>query len=373
MGLDSEETINLSKLASFFFEEMDWFSIPRWKNLCSNIGISKYFIHSTSKLSSIQNLFNRIKLDYFDKFIELLKNLILFFFDKLDSDRKQKREYLNSLVEYFYLYINENYQLIKINEAIEELKDKIKLKKRELNKNEAQYERVSSRLEEGANIDIPSATDVWASIDTVKYEIEEYEFELKQLKKIRSYNPYNDEESESIEKVQKTALNEKENEKDIEMVMIDHSDNIKRILSRFHIVAKQLRRRHKGRPAFEINDEYDVQDLLHALLKIYFDDIRTEEYTPSYAEGSSRMDFLIKNEKIGIEVKKTRKNMSSRNLGNQLIEDIARFRGHPDCKILLCFVYDPDGILNNPVGIETDLSRRDGDLIVKVYIFPKGT
>ena len=28
-----------------------------------------------------------------------------------------------------------------------------------------------------------------------------------------------------------------------------------------------------------------------------FDDIRPEEYTPSYAGGSSRIDFLLKDEK----------------------------------------------------------------------------
>ena len=45
--------------------------------------------------------------------------------------------------------------------------------------------------------------------------------------------------------------------------------------------------------------------LLHALLLLYFDDIRAEEWTPSYAGKSARMDFLLKNEGVVIEVKKT--------------------------------------------------------------------
>ena len=57
----------------------------------------------------------------------------------------------------------------------------------------------------------------------------------------------------------------------------------------------------------EIKDEYDVQDLLNALLRLNFDDVRPEEYTPSYAGSSTRVDFLLKKEKIVIEVKKTRK------------------------------------------------------------------
>jgi len=74
---------------------------------------------------------------------------------------------------------------------------------------------------------------------------------------------------------------------------------VRKICSRFHLVTKQLRdHRRENRNTIIIEDEYDVQDLLHALLKIFYDDIRPEEWTPSYAGGSSRMDFLIKNEKI---------------------------------------------------------------------------
>jgi REase_DpnII-MboI len=52
-----------------------------------------------------------------------------------------------------------------------------------------------------------------------------------------------------------------------------------------------------------MKDEYDVQDSLHALLKLHFDDVRREEWTPSYAGSQSRMDFLLKREKIVVETK----------------------------------------------------------------------
>jgi REase_DpnII-MboI len=68
------------------------------------------------------------------------------------------------------------------------------------------------------------------------------------------------------------------------------------LLRRFQRSARQLRHRYADRPGFHINDEYDVQDLLHAFLRALFDDIRPEEYTPSYAGGASRMDFLLKSE-----------------------------------------------------------------------------
>ena len=59
-------------------------------------------------------------------------------------------------------------------------------------------------------------------------------------------------------------------------------------------------------------------------------------------------------------------------LGEQLIVDIERYKSHPDCRTLICFVYDPAGIIKNPRGIENDLNGRHAELEVKVIIVPKG-
>lgn len=144
------------------------------------------------------------------------------------------------------------------------------------------------------------------------------------------------------------------------------------IVEKFHLVAKQLRQRYDERPTLDISDEYDTQDLLHALLKIYFEDIRTEEWNPSYAGSSTRSDFLLKDQKIIIEVKKTRASLKAKQLGEQLIIDIAKYKAHPDCRLLYCFVYDPEGYINNPRGIENDLNKTTDGLMVIVRIVPKG-
>lgn len=142
------------------------------------------------------------------------------------------------------------------------------------------------------------------------------------------------------------------------------------LFERFFKVARQLRNRHDNRDTINISDEYDVQDLLHALLLIFFDDVRPEEWTPTYAGGALRMDFLLKEIDTVIEVKKTRPSMSSKDLGEQLIIDIEKYQTHPNCKQLCCFVYDPEGILGNPIGIKNDLeSAHEGFL--KVYIKPE--
>ena len=132
---------------------------------------------------------------------------------------------------------------------------------------------------------------------------------------------------------------------------------IKLICRRFHKVAKALKNRHSDREAILIQDEYDVQYLFAALLRLYFDDVRTEEFTPSYAGRNSRTDFLLPNEGIVIEIKKTRANLKDDGIGEQLIVDLERYRSHPKCKFIVCFVYDPTEILANPRGIEADLNK----------------
>lgn len=145
---------------------------------------------------------------------------------------------------------------------------------------------------------------------------------------------------------------------------------LRRLFDGFDAVARQLRKRRQGRPTLDIDDEYDVQDMLHALLRLYFDDIRPEEPTPSHAGKASRMDFLLKAERKVIETKMGRKNLTEKELGDELNADIARYAKHPDCEELWCFVYDPRGYIANPRGIEVDLSGVREGLGVQVLIRP---
>lgn len=148
-------------------------------------------------------------------------------------------------------------------------------------------------------------------------------------------------------------------------------DIVIKICLNFHRAILQMKKRHDKRPSIDINDEYDVQDILHTFLKLHFDDIRPEEWTPSYAGSASRVDFLLKQEKIIIEVKKTRTKLRDREVGEQLIIDIDRYKSHPNCDTLICFVYDPDSLINNPVGLENDLNRKTDELNVITIISPK--
>lgn len=150
-------------------------------------------------------------------------------------------------------------------------------------------------------------------------------------------------------------------------------DALDRTVLRFHAVAVQLRDRHSGRPTLDVNDEYDVQDLMHALLRLHFDDVRPEEWVPSYAGSASRTDFLLPQIDTVVEIKKTRQGLNAKAVGEQLIVDIAKYKKHPQCRRLVCFVYDPEGRIANPAGIESDLNDGDHGIEVRVSILPKAT
>jgi len=145
---------------------------------------------------------------------------------------------------------------------------------------------------------------------------------------------------------------------------------LEEVLGRFHKVVIQIGRRHNRRQTLKVKDEYDVQDLLHALLKALFDDVRAEEVVPSYAGAAARLDFLLKEEQIGVEVKMTSAKLLDKAVGEQLLIDIGRYQAHQNCKNLICLVYDPNCHIKNAAGLQRDLSKKYGAMDVRVLVIP---
>lgn len=148
-------------------------------------------------------------------------------------------------------------------------------------------------------------------------------------------------------------------------------DDLLRLLSRFHKISQELRDRRADRQPIIIRDEYDVQYILGALLKIYFDDIRPEEFSPSNSGANSRLDFVLKEEKIIIETKMTHENQKTKTLGEELLVDIGRYKAYPDCSDLVIFIYDKGDFIMNKKGFKHDLEvQSTTDMTVSVVIIP---
>jgi hypothetical protein len=161
------------------------------------------------------------------------------------------------------------------------------------------------------------------------------------------------------------------NETSIEVPIDSPVSHLVQLADSFPRVVLRLRTRHANRTPLLINDEYDVQDVFAALLETRFNDVRREEWGPSYAGGATRADFFLKNESVIFETKMMREGLNDRKLGEELIIDIAHYRERPSCKALVCFVYDPEHRLKNPRGLENDLSKVHDHFDVQVLVRPK--
>lgn len=133
-----------------------------------------------------------------------------------------------------------------------------------------------------------------------------------------------------------------------------------------------LAHRRKNSVSLTFLSEYDIQDLLHALLRPWIRDVRPEEFTPSYAGTSTRMDFLLPEHSLVIETKLVRNKQHGKSIGDELISDIAHYSAHPSCDVLWCVIYDPNHYIQNAGGLVSDLEGESktarGSLRARVHV-----
>ncbi len=151
----------------------------------------------------------------------------------------------------------------------------------------------------------------------------------------------------------------------------DTLELLRRTCARFHLVARQLRLRKEYRATIEITDEYDLQDLFYALLRLQFDEVGTEEWAPDYTNGARRTSYLLDWDRIVVVVKQTKSGISTKDLAEQVKSDAAHYSTRPNGITLVCFIYDPEGRVGNPRGLEADLTSVSDTYMVEVIVAPK--
>jgi len=136
---------------------------------------------------------------------------------------------------------------------------------------------------------------------------------------------------------------------------------VERVCERLPEFLAVMQDRGRDRPPIEIADEYDLQDVLHGLLRVYFEDVRTEDYAPERSGGRSRIDFVLRGEGILVEAKFARPGHGVKRIAEELIDDMERYRSHPDAEALVALVYDPGRVIVNSKALQRDLGGvRDG-------------
>lgn len=143
---------------------------------------------------------------------------------------------------------------------------------------------------------------------------------------------------------------------------------VERVCRGFGEFVLALQDRRRGRLPLVIEDEYDVQDVLHGLLRIFFADVRPEDVAPHRAGAASRIDFVLRLERIAVEAKMMRSGLSVKKVSEELIVDITRYQAHPDCDALVALIYDPHRRITNPTALESDLRGEHSGITVLVAV-----
>jgi hypothetical protein len=143
-----------------------------------------------------------------------------------------------------------------------------------------------------------------------------------------------------------------------------------KMLERLPRVSRSIKKenRRAGRETLEISDEYDVQDLMHGVLHIEFEDIRPEVWCPNYAGTNSRSDFLLPPEGILIEVKHTKNAHAQTRVVEELIIDIARYKTYPGVAHLVCAIWDTEHYLKNPAALKSDMEKNNDGFVTVVVM-----
>lgn len=175
--------------------------------------------------------------------------------------------------------------------------------------------------------------------------------DLLSLERIAYYplNAYSDRETkENMEAAKQRVISY------IENILCDNEkeEQVLGILNNFYLFLENLieREPHKRGGiqqeqlhALKIKNEYDVQHLLYACIKLLYPMARAE-VSEDTGYGTVRTDIFLDTNHV-IEVKCTRKNMSLKKLTEEIEADMI----HYNAENIYFFLYDKEKIIENPM------------------------
>jgi hypothetical protein len=146
-------------------------------------------------------------------------------------------------------------------------------------------------------------------------------------------------------------------------------DNIillRSLLDRFHLAVS---RAHlcSGSVAEEVRDE---QKLLHTLLQLYFDNIRTAKRPPLYDDAALPY-VLLPSERITVEMKTLQAESASDCFERDLAAAIEYHYSSSECDRLFYLLYDPGATIADPRGVEYDFCLRHGEFVEVIVSAPE--
>jgi len=119
------------------------------------------------------------------------------------------------------------------------------------------------------------------------------------------------------------------------------------VCARVSKAARALTTRRTGKQPFTISDEYDVQDLLHGLLRAYFKYPVKENPLPKAASAvATRADLAIEELGLIVEAKFVRTPQDQRRIEKDLAEDLIFYTAWEPLKYLFFVIYNSSDLEN---------------------------
>lgn len=121
-------------------------------------------------------------------------------------------------------------------------------------------------------------------------------------------------------------------------------------------------------PAPTLINERDLQVLTNGILRLLYRNVIAEDAVPKRSGASSRADFVIKDEGILVETKMTRRSLTDKRVGDELLIDWGRYPEYPNTRGVFALVYDPKRYLRNPAALEDDLSQTSSSISMRTIV-----
>ena len=139
------------------------------------------------------------------------------------------------------------------------------------------------------------------------------------------------------------------------------------LLRRLPRAVRQLRDRHQTRSTLRVDDVFDLEDLLRAVLELQFDGVRRETRTPSYAT-STRTDFVVGADSVAVIVKFVGPATQKRQLALEIEQDVAYYQRHRGVDRIVVLCYDPEQRLHDRRQLESVLNGADDAIEIRCIV-----
>lgn len=164
---------------------------------------------------------------------------------------------------------------------------------------------------------------------------------IKKTKKKKRKKKQTKKKKRNITKVPKPTSH-KRNFKSIETKIIE--DKV------FDLFFSRLREgiiEFQKRSETKIKDEKSLQDFVYAFLRCLFISVEYEDPTEKLCQASNRVDFVLKDHSIIIELKYVRNKRHAKKIQGELAEDCAKYKQSKYGNTVLNYVYDPNNHIEN--------------------------